>query len=241
MLITMKEKVSNAQHPVISSYIPLVEFLGKFIGLHCEVVLHDLTIPERSVISIHNGHISGRAAGAPLTDFALRLIKNNVHTAADYLHEYEGTLKTGKRVRSSTFFIKDESDGLIGLLCFNRDTSKIQETRDTPDGMHATYSNYNAKAVPNAPDAAASPGFEESETFSASIDELINVSIARALAPFNLPPERLSLREREEVIDALYRKGFFHLRGAVEHVAAVFGLSEATIYRCLKSVQRRSA
>lgn len=36
---TMQEKVSNAHNIVISGYITLVEFLGKFIDPHCEVVL----------------------------------------------------------------------------------------------------------------------------------------------------------------------------------------------------------
>lgn len=224
--------------------MPLVEFLGKLIGPHCEVVLHDLSGPERSIVNIANGDISGRKVGAPLTDFALRMIKNKAHASADFVHEYEGVLKSGRRVRSSTFFIKDGDGGMIGMLCFNMDMSRLHRLHDEIDAALEAYFNYRRPETQPAapPPPLPAPGAaEESETFSESIEELMATTIAKALAPYSLPPQRLSQGEREEVIDSLYKKGFFQLRGAVETVAVTFGLSEATIYRYLKSVQKKHA
>ncbi|CAK7020650.1 MAG: hypothetical protein DELT_02409 [Desulfovibrio sp.] len=260
----MQEKLMTSSHPVIASYLPLVDFLGKLIGPHCEVVLHDLTTPERSVVGIANGYISGRNVGAPLTDFALRLIKEKAHSSRDFLHEYEGALKNGRKVRSSTFFIKDNG-ALVGLLCFNVDMSRLQGLHKELDAVLSTYFNIGGGAAPAGTDAvqysngsgngngngygyvyaqaldtAAAPmPVEEHETFSESIEELMSTSIAKAVEPFNLPPDRLSPTEREEVVLSLYKRGFFQLRGAVEHVAEAFRLSEATIYRYLKSVQKK--
>lgn len=251
----MQEKVIPASHPVIASYLPLVDFLGKLIGPHCEVVLHDLTTPERSVVGIANGYISGRNVGAPLTDFALRLIKEKAHASQDFLHEYEGALKNGRKVRSSTFFIKDDGSSLVGLLCVNVDMSRLQGLHKELDAVLSTYFNIGGGAAPAAADAVQatngngrSPVLDATpvsavadahETFSESIEELMSTSIANAVAPFNLPPDRLSPTEREQVMVSLYKRGFFQLRGAVEHVAEAFGLSEATIYRYLKSVQKK--
>lgn len=231
--------------------MPLVAFLGKLIGPHCEVVLHDLTAPERSVVGIANGYISGRNVGAPLTDFALRLIKEKAHVSQDFLHAYEGALKNGRTVRSSTFFIKDDDGALVGLLCFNVDMSRLQGLHKEMDALLSTYFNISALAEadvvqavngwrsPVLDAAPVSPVTDMHETFSESIEELMSTSVATVVAPFNLPPDRLSPTEREEVVLALYKRGFFHLRGAVEHVAEAFGLSEATIYRYLKSVQKK--
>ncbi|MDL2210322.1 PAS domain-containing protein [Desulfovibrio sp. OttesenSCG-928-O18] len=249
----MREKITPPINPLISSYLPLVDFLGKLIGPHCEVVLHDLTSPERSVVAIANGYISGRAVGAPLTDFALRMLKEKTHAAVDFLHEYEGALKNGKAMRSSTFFIKDRDAQLVGLLCFNVDMSRLQGLHEELGNVLSAYFNRNGLHGPSDPPngAVASPfpgapvpspvHFGESETFSESIEDLMNSSIAKAIAPYGLPPKRLSPAEREEVVETLFKKGFFQLRGAVEHVAAAFGLSDATIYRYLKSVQKRNA
>ncbi|GEB80630.1 hypothetical protein DDE01_20450 [Desulfovibrio desulfuricans] len=52
----------------IERYVPLVDFLGAFLGEDCEVVLHDVRNPDNSVLAIANNHISGRRKGAPLTD-----------------------------------------------------------------------------------------------------------------------------------------------------------------------------
>lgn len=234
----MKKNVSSDWGPILKSYMPLVDFLGRLIGPHCEVVLHDLTVPERSVIAIANGHISGRSVGAPLTDFALRMLKEKAHAASDFLHEYEGALKNGGSVRSSTFFIKDGGGELIGLLCFNVDMSGLQGLHKKLDDFICAYCNINGSAI-----RAAAQSFrqvQESETFSESVEDLMSTSIAKALAAYNLPPDRLSPPEREEVVDTLNRKGFFQLRGAVEAVAHTFRVSEATVYRYLKSVQKKS-
>lgn len=59
----------------LDRYIPLVEFLGQALGERCEVVLHDLTVPEKSIIAIANGNISGRAVGGSVTDFLLKLLQ----------------------------------------------------------------------------------------------------------------------------------------------------------------------
>lgn len=242
-------------HAIISSYMPLVDFLGKLIGPHCEVVLHDLTTPERSVVGIANGHISGREVGAPLTDFALRLIKENAHTALDFLHEYEGALKSGRKVRSSTFFIKGDQNELLGLLCFNVDMSRLQGLHKELDTILSAYFT-NGGPSPAGAAFLANPSVWEPgssqvsmgtnppvtdahETFSESMEDLINTSIMKAVSPFNLPPDRLSPAERGEVVLSLYKRGFFQLRGAIEHLAEAFALSEASIYRYLKSVQKK--
>ena len=37
-------------HVLLKSLIPIAETIGKTFGNRCEVVLHDLTIPEKSVV-----------------------------------------------------------------------------------------------------------------------------------------------------------------------------------------------
>lgn len=49
----------------VAAMMPLVDFLGAALGSATEVVLHDLTEPESSVVKIVNGHVSGRNVGAP--------------------------------------------------------------------------------------------------------------------------------------------------------------------------------
>ena len=52
----------------LERYIPMVTFISEICGKNYEVILHDVSDPENSVISIFNGHLSGRkvASGTSL-------------------------------------------------------------------------------------------------------------------------------------------------------------------------------
>ena len=56
----------------LAPYAEMVEFLGEALGKEYEVVLHDLTNPECSIVAIANGELSGRSIGGPVTDFAFQ-------------------------------------------------------------------------------------------------------------------------------------------------------------------------
>ena len=100
------------------------------MGKDCEVVLHDTNNLERSVVAIANGHITGRKVGAPMTDLALKIVKDRQFADTDFVMDYETTSKEGRPLRSATFFIKNLDDELQGMLCLNMDMSKLVDARD---------------------------------------------------------------------------------------------------------------
>ena len=57
----------------LEPYRVVVSFLGEALGPDYEVVLHDLTSEDGTIVAIVNNHISGRTEGAPLSNMALRL------------------------------------------------------------------------------------------------------------------------------------------------------------------------
>ena len=59
----------------LERYIPLVEFMGKICGKSYEIILHDVSTPERSVIAACNEHLSGRRVGDPMTELAKELLR----------------------------------------------------------------------------------------------------------------------------------------------------------------------
>ena len=67
---------------LLKCYTDFVPFLAAVCGPGCEIVIHDVTNPEQSIIAIGNG-ISGRELGDPMTDLldqVLRdLIDRNAH------------------------------------------------------------------------------------------------------------------------------------------------------------------
>ena len=55
----------------LEPYRVVVSFLGEALGPDYEVVLHDLTSEDGTIVAIVNNHISGRTEGAPLSNMAL--------------------------------------------------------------------------------------------------------------------------------------------------------------------------
>jgi len=89
---------------LIESLKLLVDGLGQTFGSRCEVVLHDLRNLDRSIVKIANGHITGRSAGGPITDFGLRMLKSG--SKEDLLINYPSVGKDGRKLKSSTFLFR---------------------------------------------------------------------------------------------------------------------------------------
>lgn len=111
---------------ILETWKTLVHFLGETLGENYEVLLHDVRAKSPGVIAIANGSISGRKIGAPITDKMLHVIETKTYEKKPYITNYTGAIKTNAFTRSSTMFIKNSKDELIGLLCINFDDSKIK-------------------------------------------------------------------------------------------------------------------
>ena len=113
-----------SNYACLERYIPLVEFMGRICGKNYEIILHDVSTPERSVIAACNEHLSGRRVGDPMTELAKELLRTEAYKEHDYVANYEGRTRGGKRFVSSTYFIKEKGQ-LVGLICVNHDVEDI--------------------------------------------------------------------------------------------------------------------
>lgn len=225
-------------HPVLQHYIKMTEFLGKVLGPDYEVVLHDLTDKNRSVIAIANNHVSGREIGAPLTNIALRFLKDKVYEMEDYRLEYSGISADGRVLRSSTMFIK-HNDKLIGMLCINFDDSRYQELSSKV--LELCHPNAYIKAMQPPEyslEETAKGRTTKTESYHNSIDAVAGDAIGRELTRLGVTADRLTVEERIQVISALDADGIFLLKGAVKDVADALHCSQASVYRYLSQIKR---
>ena len=65
----------GANYQILQGFIPIVEGIAKTFGKNCEVVLHDFSNLQSSIIAIENGHVTGRSVGSPMTEVGLKAIK----------------------------------------------------------------------------------------------------------------------------------------------------------------------
>jgi predicted transcriptional regulator YheO len=208
---------------VLKKYMPLVDFLAEILGSEAEVVLHDVSDLQKSVIAIRNGHISGRKIGAPATNFALSVMKNASYSKRDFTTNYRGKSENGKTLKSSTYFIRDDNGKLIGMLCVNIDFEKFIQLRDSIDRFIS---------LPNSDDE------NEIECFSSSVEKVAYECIDNIIKKSGVSPERMSQDEKIEIIKQLNDRGIFLLKGSISEVALQLKVSEATIYRYLNKVKK---
>lgn len=207
---------------LLKKYIPMAEFISEILGNNCEVVIQDSTSPNNSIIFIKNGHLTGRDIGGPLTNLVLSIVQNKTYKDKTFAANYKasGNFKTFK---SSSYFIKNDDNKIIGLLCVNIDIEPYNKVKDLMDKL-SFVSNTNITESEN---------IKTQEQFYDNVDDLLYTMINETISEINILPERMSADEKIYVVKHLYDKGAFNLKGAVVEVAKALQVSEPTIYRYL--------
>ena len=108
---------------MIDSLKRIVEGIARTFGSRCEVVLHDLSNPEHSIVSIANGHVTGRSVGGSITGLGLKSLKSEARD--DELINYRTVTRDGRTLKSSTITFRDSNEELELALCINFDVTDI--------------------------------------------------------------------------------------------------------------------
>ena len=204
----------------------MVDFLADYFGDYAEVVLHDLTNLEQSIIKIRNGHISGRKEGDPCTDFVLRTLKQS-SSDMPYAVNYRSTNQAGIPMKSGTFFIRDNKQKIVGMLCVNIDVSFCLPVKNFLD----VFLNSSPASV----DHNTAPSHEN---LGIPVEELIDTKVSLALADCGCDSKILSAEEKLQLIKKLNEEGIFLLKGSVGQVAEALGLSVPSVYRYIKKLKK---
>lgn len=208
---------------ILKSYIPMIDFIANICEPSYEVLLHDVSKPESSVIAIRNGHISGRKIGSPMTDLALKILKQKDYLDKDFITNYDGYGKDGKVFLSSTYYIKNAKQELIGMICVNNDITDIKELNKGYETImkRFKYREENEEKV------------KYEENIENPLTSIANSIISKTINSINIPPERMSIEEKVNIVQELNDKGVFLLKGSVSDVAEQLQISETTVYRYL--------
>lgn len=214
--------MSKKVHPILLPLIPVVELLGKMLGSDYELVLHDVSDGDASIVALVNGNLTGRDINAPMTDFGKFLMSNSKSLEVDYIANYPSEAANCRNMRSGVALIKDNSDNLVGFLCINFDMTKASILKDMGDFMMKTY--------PLSFDTV------KTEKFSGINDG--RSLIEKARKKFGKPLNFLSSEERKQCIKYVESLGFFKLKGSIENMAKEMGKSRYTLYADLRSVRK---
>ena len=194
--------------------------IAKLFAPHCEVVIHDFSDLEHSIIHI-DGNISGRRVGGGATDLLLLQARQG-ETARDF-HNYRTSLPNGREMKSCTMFLRDESGGAYGALCINLDLSVFA-------GLQRILGEF----------LALEGGPEVSETLSDDIQRTIHSILREAVSEVGAELPIMSKGDKIALISRLDEKGAFQVKRAVPLLAEELGLSRSTIYNYLAKAREQA-
>ena len=204
---------------IIESYKGIVNFIGEIYGDSCEVVLHSVENNKSTIVALKNGG-KDRKIGQPIDEIGERL--RNLCKDTDYIINNYKTGYNGLEIRSNSYYIKNTIGEIIGILCVNFDAT-------IPMAAHKYLSGILG--------LEKEPPQKQSTTEKVSIKDLTKSIIDDVIKEVSIPPERMNLDERVEVLKILKKKGVFRIKGAVKVVAKELKTSEPSIYRYLKEIE----
>ncbi len=214
----------------------MVPALAEAIGPNCEVILHDLARLPNSIVAI-GGNLTGRSVGGPITDFGLEQIRQS-NDGADMVG-YAAQTRDGRRLRSSTMFVRDAGGNVVGCLCINMDVTGLLEISEAARHLAAVATTAHISAGAAGQDAGAPPG--KRETFPLTVEELAVRAVKEATEAVGVPVALMRKDHKREVVRVLDEHGLFLIRDGVEYVAAALSISRYTIYNYLAEINGEAA
>ncbi len=189
-------------------------------GKNCEACVHDLTSLQNSLVYIQ-GDITHRKPGAPATDLLVKMLKQNLGQAEDR-HNYKTTTTDGRSLKSTTTFIRDSTGRPFAAFCINLDTTDF----------------FNAsKALLPFINSQETDHLTSAETFAHSAGETVEALFFQAVEEVGKHPATMNVDEKTQLICQLEENGTFLLKGAVEQVSQLMGVTKYTVYNYLKKVR----
>lgn len=225
----------RSKEEILNQYIKLIDFWADFLGEDYEIVLHDIESVEKSIVYIRN-NFSGRKIGGSITNLGLKILKEKNYNDQDYFVNYTSKTFDEKTIRSATYFIKDDDDNLIAMMCANIDVTKAvlinDYLQDFIIGQKRTPMNEEVSTIKKI---KVIDDKDISETLSDSIEDVAHHMIDEVISKLSVPINRMTLDEKKEVIYELDHKGLFLIKGCVKFIANKLQVSETTVYRCIGS------
>jgi predicted transcriptional regulator YheO len=188
--------------------------LGETFAPLCEVVLHDLTMPEQSIVQIEN-NLSGRSVGDSATEIGLARIADSGFP--DVIANYANKFADGRPVKCTSIGLKDKAGKYVAAICLNIDISYLKSV--------SAYLNELTRIKSEHASVEENLGIRSNDVAAKILD---------FAASRNRDPRALTSEEKKEILQQLAAAGELERRGAAEKIAAIMGLSRSNIYYYLK-------
>lgn len=205
----------------LAALIPFVKGVVATVGKNCEVVIHDLETPESSLVYVA-GNVTNRSIGAPITNLVLETLRTTGDKSEDLIG-YQTVTRDGKVLKSSTMFIRDMSGKITGCVCINIDLTEFLLCQK----IISQFTEFPGDKSSNV----------KNEFFARDVNEVIENLIKHVVDHSKLPVALMQKEDKIQIVHELDKKGVFLVKGSVEQVASMLGVSRYTVYNYLEEIR----
>jgi len=205
-----------------------LEFLGQLakgisqqFGNNCEVAVHDLSesYTESSIIIIENGHVTARKVGDGPSAVVLEALHGDQSKLKDHL-SYLTKTKDGRILKSTTIYIRDEDQKIIGIFSMNFDIT----------GLLMVENALN-------PIISVEPTEKEPERIVQNVNDLLIELIEQSVHQVGKPVALMTKDDKIKAIQFLNNSGAFLITKSGDKVSNYFGISKYTLYSYLDAAE----
>jgi predicted transcriptional regulator YheO len=201
----------------LTTFVGIMKMVAATFGDNCEIVLHDWSKGyDKSIVAIENGYITKRKVGDCGSNLGLEVMRGTVK--GDNIYNYITKTKDNKTLRSSTAYIRDDNNEIIGALCINIDITKYIEIYEMFDRL--TMINNN-----------------KAEYFANDVGELLDFLLSESLKISNKPVDEMTKEEKMACLKFLDEKGAFLITKSGNKVCKFFNISKYTLYNYLDEIR----
>lgn len=195
---------------MLKKYHDIADGIALLFHPYVEVVIHDLATEQVAYIA---NNFSQREIGEPSL-----LHEIDFKPSDRLIGPYEKTNWDGKRIKSISSVIRDDSEKAIGILCINADMS------------HFHMAQQALSALLSIPQETEKP----EALFKEDWHEKINQFVTDWTNKHGTPVAQLSQKQKKALIFDLAENGGFEGKQAAAYVCRILGVARATLYNYLK-------
>lgn len=207
---------------IFENYIVVANLMADTFGDHCEVILHDFSNPQNSVIYTRNNVVTNREVGQSFTEYFVKQVLLSRKFSDDLSANYIMKGENGKTIKSSTALIRDEESKVIGALCVNMDVTYMTGLMEQFISMMGMDNDF----VLGESEVEVVPHIKE------IVDGIIDKTIG------NQAVDSMPRDQKIELIRFMNDKGLFLIKGSTDKVAERMNISRVTVYSYLDEIKK---
>jgi len=189
--------------------------IAEMFGSSCETLVHDFTVPSHPILSIYNGHVSGRSVGDTTAIMGIDLAVDDDASVNDQVN-LAATTPDGHKTKSSTFHLIGEDYNLA--LGINFDYTPLAAANKVLVDLMSAQSDLQSALWQD----------QDSRQLADLFD--------RCIAVVGKPAAAMGKEDRLQMIALLEQHNAFSYRKSVPYVAKNLGVSRYTVYKYLSEV-----